>query len=45
MPGDAVLVTGKGTDPYIMQANDAKLPWNDAQVVKEELNRLGHAVS
>lgn len=45
LPGDAVLITGKGTDPYIMQASGAKLPWNDAQVVKEELNRLGHAVS
>ncbi|HWU24555.1 MAG TPA: UDP-N-acetylmuramyl-tripeptide synthetase [Candidatus Paceibacterota bacterium] len=39
-PGDAVLITGKGTDPYIMQANDTKLPWSDANVVKEELDNL-----
>lgn len=39
-PGDAVLVTGKGTDPYIMQANGAKLPWSDATVVREELKKL-----
>jgi UDP-N-acetylmuramoyl-L-alanyl-D-glutamate--2,6-diaminopimelate ligase len=39
-PGDAVLVTGKGTDPYIMGANGAKTPWSDAQVVTEELKRL-----
>lgn len=39
-PGDAVLITGKGTDPYIMQANDAKLPWSDAQVVSEELKKV-----
>lgn len=39
-PGDAVLVTGKGTDPYIMQANGAKLPWSDANVVREELKKL-----
>lgn len=39
-PGDAVLITGKGTDPYIMQANGAKLPWSDAAVVTEELKKL-----
>lgn len=39
-PGDAVLITGKGTDPYIMQANGKKLPWSDAQVVAEELKKL-----
>ena len=39
-PGDAVLVTGKGTDPYIMEANDTKTPWSDSKVVAEELQRL-----
>jgi UDP-N-acetylmuramyl tripeptide synthase len=39
-PGDAVLITGKGTDPYIMQANGGKLPWSDAKVVSEELKKL-----
>jgi UDP-N-acetylmuramoyl-L-alanyl-D-glutamate--2,6-diaminopimelate ligase len=38
--GDAVLITGKGTDPYIMEANDTKTPWSDAQVVREELGKL-----
>jgi UDP-N-acetylmuramoyl-L-alanyl-D-glutamate--2,6-diaminopimelate ligase len=38
--GDAVLVTGKGTDPFIMGANGTKTPWSDAEVVKEELTRL-----
>ncbi len=38
--GDAVLITGKGTDPYIMEANGAKTAWSDAQVVREELERL-----
>ena len=38
--GDAVLVTGKGTDPYIMEANDTKTPWSDAAVVREELKKL-----
>jgi len=39
-PGDAVLVTGKGTDPYIMEAGGKKTPWSDAQVVREELEKL-----
>ena len=38
--GDAVLVSGKGTDPFIMGARGAKQPWNDAEVVREELERL-----
>jgi UDP-N-acetylmuramoyl-L-alanyl-D-glutamate--2,6-diaminopimelate ligase len=41
--GDAVLITGKGTDPFIMGARGSKEPWSDAQVVAEELERLGHA--
>ncbi|MES2225472.1 MAG: UDP-N-acetylmuramyl-tripeptide synthetase [Patescibacteria group bacterium] len=40
-PGDAVLITGKGTDPYIMEANGKKTPWSDARVVSEELKKLG----
>lgn len=38
-PGDAVLITGKGTDPYIMRAGGAKEPWSDAAVAREELKR------
>ncbi len=39
----AVLITGKGTDPYIMGANGAKTPWDDATVVREELKTLHEA--
>ena len=38
--GDTVLVSGKGTDPYIMEAKGAKTPWSDARVVREELEQL-----
>jgi UDP-N-acetylmuramoyl-L-alanyl-D-glutamate--2,6-diaminopimelate ligase len=38
--GDAVLISGKGTDPFIMGANGLKESWSDAQVVREELERL-----
>jgi UDP-N-acetylmuramoyl-L-alanyl-D-glutamate--2,6-diaminopimelate ligase len=38
--GDAVLITGKGTDPYIMLANNQKLRWSDYEVAKEELEGI-----
>lgn len=37
---DVVLITGKGTDPYIMRAQGAKEVWSDAGVVREELKKL-----
>ncbi len=39
-PDSSVLITGKGTDPFIMRANGTKEPWSDAQVVREELKQL-----
>lgn len=38
--GGCVLVSGKGTDPYIMEANGKKTPWSDAEVVQELLAEL-----
>lgn len=38
--GDSVLITGKGTDPYIMGPNNSKIPWSDADVVREELQKI-----
>jgi len=40
--GDAVIITGKGTDPYIMGPNGTKTPWDDATVAREELAKLGY---
>lgn len=40
----AVLISGKGTDPYIMEADGQKIPWSDAQVVREELKLLAAKV-
>lgn len=37
---DVVLITGKGTDPYIMGPKGEKVPWSDEQVVREELRRI-----
>lgn len=35
-----VLISGKGTDPYIMGPNNTKMPWSDAKVVQQEMNAL-----
>lgn len=35
--GDAVLITGKGTDPCICGPRGSKEPWSDARVAREEL--------
>lgn len=35
--GDVVLISGKGTDPYIMEKDGQKTPWSDYDVAKEEL--------
>lgn len=40
-PADSyVLISGKGTDPYIMGPHGTKTPWSDAAVVAEELADL-----
>lgn len=39
-PGDAVIVSGKGTDPFLMGPKGSKTPWSDARVVAEELGAL-----
>lgn len=38
--GMYVIISGKGTDPYIMGPNNTKQEWSDAQVVTEELQNL-----
>lgn len=38
--GSVVLISGKGTDPYIMGARNSRQKWSDAKVVREEMDRL-----
>jgi UDP-N-acetylmuramoyl-L-alanyl-D-glutamate--2,6-diaminopimelate ligase len=38
-----VIISGKGTDPYIMGPRGSKVPWSDAEVVREELSKLPRA--
>lgn len=37
---DIVLITGKGTDPYIMGARNAKVRWSDAAVARDEIEKI-----
>jgi UDP-N-acetylmuramoyl-L-alanyl-D-glutamate--2,6-diaminopimelate ligase len=39
-PGSTVLITGKGTDPFLMGPRGQKLPWNDRAIAEEELRKL-----
>lgn len=36
-PTDTIIITGKGTDPYIMGPHGTKVVWSDKQVATEEL--------
>jgi UDP-N-acetylmuramoyl-L-alanyl-D-glutamate--2,6-diaminopimelate ligase len=38
--GDLVLITGKGTDPYIMGPNGKNTPWSDAKIAREEIEYI-----
>jgi UDP-N-acetylmuramoyl-L-alanyl-D-glutamate--2,6-diaminopimelate ligase len=38
--GGYVIISGKGTDPYIMGPNNSKQIWSDSQVVSEELAKM-----
>ncbi|HEY4521822.1 MAG TPA: UDP-N-acetylmuramoyl-L-alanyl-D-glutamate--2,6-diaminopimelate ligase [Candidatus Paceibacterota bacterium] len=38
--GDTVIITGKGAEQWIMGPNSQKIPWDDRNVVKEELSKL-----
>jgi UDP-N-acetylmuramoyl-L-alanyl-D-glutamate--2,6-diaminopimelate ligase len=40
--GDVVLISGKGTDPFIIGPKGSRVPWSDALVVREELGTLLH---
>ena len=39
-PGDVVIITGKGREPWICVANNKKIPWDDKKVVIEEFEKI-----
>jgi UDP-N-acetylmuramoyl-L-alanyl-D-glutamate--2,6-diaminopimelate ligase len=38
--GGYVIISGKGTDPFIMGPHNTRQPWSDAEVVQKELSLL-----
>ena len=38
---DLILITGKGAEQAICVANGKMIPWDDRQVIKEEIEKLG----
>jgi len=43
-PGDAIVITGKGCEPWIVEARGKRTPWDDRKVVREEFNKLYKSV-
>ncbi len=39
-PGDTVIITGKGCEPWICVEKGKKIPWDDRKVVREEFQKL-----
>jgi len=38
-PGDTVIITGKGSEPWMCVAEGKKIPWDDRKIVKEEFKK------
>jgi UDP-N-acetylmuramoyl-L-alanyl-D-glutamate--2,6-diaminopimelate ligase len=38
-PQDIVIITGKGSEPWMCVANGKKIPWDDRKIVKEIINK------
>ena len=39
-PYDTVVITGKGSEPWMCIKNDKKIPWDDCQIAREELIKI-----
>ena len=38
--GNVVVITGKGSEPWMCVARGKKIPWDDRKIVKEELQKI-----
>lgn len=39
-PEDVVIITGKGSEPLMCLANGKKIPWDDREIVRQELKKI-----
>lgn len=37
VPGDTVVITGKGSEPWMCVANGKKIPWSDKKIAKDAI--------
>jgi len=38
-PGDVVVITGKGSEPWMCLENGKKIPWDDRQIARDSLQK------
>ncbi len=38
--GDVVIITGKGSEPWMCLANGQKIPWDDRKIIREEFEKV-----
>lgn len=38
--GDTVVITGKGSEPWLVEARGRKIPWDEAKIVRQEIEKL-----
>lgn len=39
-PGETVIITGKGSEPWMCVENGKKIPWDDRQIARDFLNKI-----
>ncbi len=39
-PGDTLIITGKGCEPWMCVAGGKKIPWDDREIVREEFDKI-----
>ncbi len=39
-PNDIVIITGKGSEPWMCVKGSKKIPWDDREIVREEFSKL-----
>ncbi|MFA6190498.1 MAG: Mur ligase family protein [Candidatus Staskawiczbacteria bacterium] len=39
-PGDVVIITGKGSEPWMCLENGRKIPWNDKQIAQDAVKKF-----
>ena len=37
---DTIIITGKGSEPWMCLANNKKIPWSDKEIIKQEIRKI-----